>query len=236
MLPDYDKEARSAGSATRWQTETDRVHRHLKEDLTRTERLRNWWWYHRFHLLIALLVLLLLGYFAWQDAGVDDQDYHVAWVGITQLPLQEADALAQRLAAFGEDENGDGQVVVQIHQYCIDLSSNGEGQSGQEVLAAYNGLETDFSVYQSGIFLLEDPESFQSTYGALCRLDGTLPEDGESVESLVVAWEDIPALGELPVDCACSLGFRGVWDDSGAGEARLEDDWALWCSILGSME
>ncbi|MCD8008056.1 MAG: hypothetical protein LUF68_03850, partial [Clostridiales bacterium] len=62
------------------------------------------------------------------------------------------------------------------------------------------------------------------------------PAAAPRAPTLVVAWEDIPALGELPVDCACSLGFRGVWDDSGTGEARLEDDWALWCSILGSME
>ena len=46
--------------------------------------------------------------------------------------------------------------------------------------------------------LLEDPETFQTQYHTLCRLDGSLPEEGDdSTEDSVLAWNACPVLREL---------------------------------------
>lgn len=51
---------------------------------------------------------------------------------------------------------------------------------------------------ESYFFLLEDPEQFQKAYRSLCRLDGTLPAEGDySAEGTYLAWDDCPVLDNL---------------------------------------
>ncbi len=56
----------------------------------------------------------------------------------------------------------------------------------------------DIMERESYFFLLEDPEQFQKAYRSLCRLDGTLPAEGDySAEGTYLAWDDCPVLADL---------------------------------------
>lgn len=56
----------------------------------------------------------------------------------------------------------------------------------------------DIMERESYFFLLEDPEQFQKAYRSLCKLDGTLPAEGDdSAEGTYLAWDDCPVLANL---------------------------------------
>ena len=137
------------------------------------EKLRNFWFYYHKHLLIALAVVLIAGYFTAQKAGSPEPDYHI---GLVQaLPCTEEDLarLEGEFAALGEDTNGDGEVLVQIHTYFVDLADT----SGSAVLPEKNpvaALDADLVGGVSGIFLLEDVAAFRAVTGEILA-EGAAP-------------------------------------------------------------
>ena len=200
-----------------YETENDRIRKRLKETLTPREKLANWWFYHRFHVLIGALALLLVTYLIWQSAGTPAADYTVGWVGARELDSAAAEQIAQALAQYGEDLNGDGQVWVEIHQMPMDLAAVLErgGAGNEEERANILVLEADMSVCQSVIFLTNDPEA-------------------EDWENMVVAWSQCSGLGEQPVEGALYLGCRGCWQES--QRENWEQSRKLWENLLAAMK
>ena len=123
------------------------------------DKLRNFWYYYKKHTLIALAALLVIGYLSAQRLGSAKPDYHIGLVQALPLPDEELNALADTFAAAGEDLNGDGEILVQIHPFYVDLadSSDNAGVNNAQVVAA---LDADLIGNVSGIFLLENPETF----------------------------------------------------------------------------
>lgn len=122
-------------------------------------KIQNLWFYYKKHLLIALPVLLAVGYLFIQSAGSPEPDYHIGLVQAapcSDTDLQELEAL---FAAQAEDVNGDGTILVQIHTYFVDLADDtvNAGVNNAETVAA---LDADLVGHVSGIFLLEDLETF----------------------------------------------------------------------------
>lgn len=196
-----------------YETEADRIKRRLQQELTGRQRLENWWYYHWRHVLIALAAVAAAAYLGSNLASAVPEDYSVAWVGTHDLDDETRSALENTLSAYGEDVNGDGQVVVRIHQITLDLRAIGErGVSGQQEQGELMALEADLSCGQSAIFILEDPEAFQAYCGALLYLDGEEPAEGAADwENMTVTWQDV--LGPLPagLDISVWLGCRGCW-------------------------
>ncbi|MGM9593022.1 MAG: hypothetical protein ACI3U8_01575 [Candidatus Onthomonas sp.] len=218
-----------------YETENDRIRKRLKETLTPREKLANWWFYHRFHVLIGALALLLAACLIWQGIGTPAADYTVGWVGARELDSAAAEQIAQGLAQYGEDLNGDGQVWVEIHQMPVDLAAFLEqgGAGSEKVRANIMALEADMSVCQSVIFLTDDPAAFWAYSGALLYLDGTEPEAGaEDWENMVVAWSQCSGLGEQPVEGALYLGCRGCWQEN--QQETWEQSWQLWEKLLAA--
>ena len=161
-------------------------------ELTPAEKRKNWWHYHKWHVVIGVvllgiavnLILHALGF------GQIKPDYQVAYVGTNALPDDTAAAIESVFAALGEDLNGDGQVVVKLVQY----ASAGGADTG--VLTSTEvALTADLLECESYFFLLEDPERFQIAYRSLCRLDGSLPEEGDySARGTYLGWGQCPAL------------------------------------------
>lgn len=199
-----------------YETENDRIRKRLKETLTPREKLANWWFYHKFHVLIGALALLLVFYFLLQSRGTLPADYTVGWVGARDLDSAAAEQIAQALAQYGEDLNGDGQVWVEIHQMPMDLAAVLErgGAGNEEERANILVLEADMSVCQSVIFLTNDPEA-------------------EDWENMVVAWSQCSGLGEQPVEGALYLGCRGCWQES--QRENWEQSRKLWENLLAAM-
>lgn len=90
---------------------------------TKTEKAGNWWHYHKWQVVVVIVVLGILGAIVKDTFFRAKPDYQVAYVGIQELPVDTADALTAALETFCDDRNGDGQVLVQLNQYAIDLAS-----------------------------------------------------------------------------------------------------------------
>lgn len=170
-----------------------------QRELTRKERIANWWDYHIWHVVFGVAGVLLAGHLVLTALGVGKvkPDYQIAYVGHTALPSDTAAALESALASLGGDASGDGQTVVQLHQYIISTSGAEAATYGY---AAEATLLSDLEARDSYLFLLEDPEAFQARYISLALLDGTLPEEGDtSAEGTYLRWADCPVLAGLPL-------------------------------------
>ena len=201
-----------------------------KRELTAAEKRKNWWDYHKWMVAAgvgaaALLVVLICSALG---IGQTKPDYQVAYVGNAALPEETAKALETAFASFGEDLNGDGKVVVLLNQYAL---AAGDPQS---VMAAQARLMADLSAYESGFFLLADPEQFQQMYRFLSWPDGSLPEeDDPSAEGKCLPWDQCPALAGLDLGeyslgmeltgdsnelaSGLSLARRGPWTEKNEG-------------------
>lgn len=207
-------------------TEEQRVRQRLKETLTRRKKLANWWEYHKVHVAIAVTLLLFMAYFALQDRSIPDSDYTVAWVSGQALGDEAEENLSQMLSQFGQDLNHDGIIHVGIHQIQLDLGlviSRG-GTEGQQEYGELLALNSDLEVGQSGIFLTDDPASFQTYTGALLYRDGTQPEESAGDwENMVISWEQ-DGIGTV------YAGLRGCWKDGWA--ETWEQYRILWNALM----
>lgn len=207
-------------------TEEQRIRQRLKETLTRREKLANWWEYHKVHVAVAVTLLLFMAYFALQDRSIPDSDYTVAWVSGQALGDEAVENLSQMLSQYGQDLNQDGIIHVGIHQIQLDLGlviSRG-GTDGQQEYGELLALNSDLEVGQSGIFLTDDPASFQAYTGALLYRDGTQPqENAGDWENMVISWEQ-GGIGTV------YAGLRGCWKDSWA--ETWEQYRILWYALM----
>ena len=132
--------------------------------MDKRKKLQNFWFYYKKHLLTGLAVVMVLAYLGIQKITTVKPDYHIGLVrasACTDGMLQELEDL---FTSAGTDVNGDGQVLVQIHTYYVDLADQDEnaGVSNAEVVQA---LDADLIGGMSGIFLLEDAETFRRVTG-----------------------------------------------------------------------
>ena len=90
---------------------------------TRKERWANWWDYNLKWVIIIGIAAAFAAYnFIGQYFFVTKPDYNVAVVAPYYLPEDTVNALQDALAAYGEDRNGDGKVVVTLNVYTLDYS------------------------------------------------------------------------------------------------------------------
>lgn len=212
----------------KYRNEKPREHR----ELTPAEKRKNWWHYHKWHVVGGVVLVLLAASLLYQVLGIGQikPDYQFACVTQYALPDETVEALETELAKLGTDQNGDGRVVVYVNQYPLANSDP------QMVMAIQVKLMADLSESKSSFFLLDDPEKFQRDYQMLCRLDGSLPEDGDlTAEGTYYLWDDCPVLtgldlgtyslelisGETPGDGnevmrGLAVARRGFWSEQDA--------------------
>lgn len=179
---------------------------------------------------------------------VTKPDYNVAVVAPYYLPEDTVNALQDALAAYGEDRNGDGKVVVTLNVYTLDYSDT-ETQTESAAyltMAGTTKLATDVQGGLSSVFLLWDPAGFEESTGSLRYLDGTLPaaDSDEDWWNMVYKWDDCPVLagldlGDYGPDTTQSrsgssqeymsqfyVGMRGAWNSGTADNlAGGEEFW-----------
>lgn len=180
-------------SSEYWKWKFKDVQPEEKRELTPEEKRRNWWHYHKWHIAAGAVLIAIPCSIAWSALRQIKPDYQIAYVGENTLPDDTVTALETELAALGEDLDGDGRVVVRLAQY----ASSSRAEAGAAAAAEVR-LMADIMERESYFFLLEDPEQFQKAYRSLCRLDGTLPAEGDySAEGTYLAWDDCPVLDNL---------------------------------------
>lgn len=157
---------------------------------------KNWWHYHWLHVLIgAIIAAILLDMAAnMLHIGEVEPDYQIAYVGANELPADTAEAIERAFEALGQDENGDGQTVAELHQYVTPDADTGTDAATLAFTASMQ-LTNDFDDCKSYFLLLEDPDTFQQEYAALAELDGSAPAEGDT-DGLgkVYLWSECPAL------------------------------------------
>ena len=229
-------------------------YKHLNNEelqLTRAEKRANWWHYHKWHVLIGG-VLVVCALDITKDVlhiGETSPDYQIAYVGSASLPEDTVTALEDFFASIGEDLNGDGKIVVELHDYADNTSEeNSDGAYYQ--YASEVSLMADIEDCESFFFLLEDPESFEQAYDALAYLDGSLPEENaKDYENMYLAWTDssllaAASLGDYTTEAlgvsmsgssdelvsSLYLARRGFWNDSSC--QNQDGCETLWEKIL----
>lgn len=206
---------------------------------TRKERWANWWDYNLKWVIILGIAAAFVGYcFIGQYFLTTHADYNVAVVAPHYLPEATQTALQDALAAYGEDRNGDGKVVVKLNLYTMDFGN--EDSDAYLDMAGTTKLSTDIQGALSSIFILYDPAGFQQTTGTLRYLDGSLPEPGSDGDwwNMVYRWTDCPALtgldlGEYQADTTHAqggdsqeymaqfyVGMRGAWNSGTADNLK----------------
>lgn len=218
---------------------------------TRKERWNNWWDYNLKWVLIVAVAVGFVGYcFIGQYFFTVHPDYNVAVVAPYYLPEDTAAALQHQLATFGEDLNGDGDVVVTLNVYTVDYRGETASETDAYLtMAGTTRLAADVQGALSSIYILWDPAAFEENTGALRYLDGSLPAGGSDGDwwNMVYRWTDCPVLtgldlGEYGPDAAQSdtgdsqeymsrfyVAFRGAWN-SAAAESIAPGE-PLWQAI-----
>ena len=131
-------------------------------------KLKNFWYYYKIPVGIGLAVLVVGAYFALQSAGVPEPDYHIGLISAVPRSDAALAVLTDSFAAVGNDLNGDGQVLVKLHTYYVDLAddSPNAGVNNANPVAA---LDADLIGKVSGIFLAEDPQTLQTITGEIFK-------------------------------------------------------------------
>jgi len=142
-----------------------------EETMDYKAKLQNFWFYYRKHLLVALAVVLVLGYLGIQKRSAVQPDYHIGLVREIPCTEEELAALEATFVRAGTDVNGDGQVVVKLHTYYIDLADAEDAETVQ-------ALDADLIGKVSGIFLLEDVETFRSVTNGILAPGETPMDNG----------------------------------------------------------
>lgn len=141
-------------------------------------KLKNFWFYYKKHILVGLAVLAVLAYLGIQKALTPKPDYHIGLIQTVPCTEESLLQLEARFTEAGEDRNGDGEVLVQIHTYFVDLKE-GVDSSAMADANPVAALDADLIGNVSGIFLLEDAVTFQEITGGI--LEPVIPEFGQGL-------------------------------------------------------
>ena len=181
-----------------------------KKEYTKQEKAANWWYYHKLYVGIAVIAVVLVVWMVHDVVTRVRPDYRVGYVGSSNLPTDTVTALENTLAAYCDDRNGDGKVVVELVQYNLDFDSESENTDAYTQMADVTRLSADLSSEDGPyIFIMQDTDyaqQFAETTGDLQYLDGTMP-DTENVDEddnvivdwtkMVYRWTDCPVLAGL---------------------------------------
>lgn len=159
--------------------------------------MRNWWYYHKWYVICGVILLGILLDLAENGLGRKKPDLQIAYVGDSALPEDTAAALEQAFASLLTDFNGDGRVLVQLHQYVRPPQSQ-DADAAYYRMTSEISLMGDISDCDSYLFLTDDPEKLQREFHILACPDGSCPEEGDySVEGKALPWRDLSALDSL---------------------------------------
>ena len=149
----------------------------------------HWFSYHWGWFVLAGVLALLALYFYTGRTVEADPDYRISWVGSTELSETEQDAVCSVMSSLGSDQNGDGEVTVDLVQYIIDFQPDEDTADTALSYSALMKLMADLELKDCYLFLIEDPEAFQRSTGVLQYLDGSIPGEEEDYEA--AHWEEM---------------------------------------------
>ncbi|MBQ6503553.1 MAG: hypothetical protein IJI57_06540 [Flexilinea sp.] len=133
------------------------------------KRINNFWYYYKVPTIIFLLVFAAGIYLFLTHRQSVVSDYDVAIVSPRGCSDEQLEKLRSALEQAGQDQNGDGQVVVTVHLYRFALGADGQDAK------AVAGLDADLVGKMSGIFFTEDPAQFEASANGLGKAADAVP-------------------------------------------------------------
>ena len=193
-------------------------------EYTKQENAANWWHYHWMWVVIGVVAVLLAAWIIKDTVFQTRPDVQIAYVGLHDLPADTVTALQDALTPYCTDVNGDGKVVVQVDSYTVDFDAENTSTDAYYQMAGVTRLSAELaSGGKTYIFLLEDPEDFETQTGALQYLDGTVPDAPETTDAdwreMVYRWTDCPVLTGL--DLGSYEGLTLMDDVTGTNQSVL---------------
>ena len=136
------------------------------------KKLQNFWYYYKVPAIIALIVMAAGIYlFLLQHRSVES-DYHAAIVSPQSPSADQLERIQKALEGIGQDQNGDGSVVVTLRVFRFAIGEDGQGIN--EAAA----LDADLVGNQSGLFFVNDPEKFEKSTNGIGKAADAVPVSG----------------------------------------------------------
>lgn len=174
-------------------------------ELTPKQKRANWLDYHWKHIIASIVAVVVAAWFLHDYLSQVHPDYQVGIV--SRMPISEdaCNALGNELAAYGEDLNGDGQVLVDVLHYAVDLRTTDEmtAEEQQSIdpmiqAAGQTRLVGDVQMGETLVYLTDNAEGLHRISGLLSDENGELvPEDADISQALLYSWKDCPNLESL---------------------------------------
>ena len=156
---------------------------------------------------LLLAALLAAGWYLQNRLTEVRPDHVVTVVGRVQPDEALLDELRARLEAVSADENGDGQVAVEVRGVWLDLAALREGGDLARLMeSSEERLNADFYLGESMVFLVDDPAGLEQLYGCFRYLDGTDPQEGD-----VARVEDFALPAEESLLAGLPPPAEGAW-------------------------
>ncbi len=118
-----------------------------KRVYTAKEKRQNFMHYHKWYFIGGAIVLVFLIFFIHDIMSVEEPDFQIAVITEQTLPEDALTALENEFAAYISDLNGDGDVIMSVVQYNLQISTPEELAALDAEFAgestAQNSEETD---------------------------------------------------------------------------------------------
>ena len=137
------------------------------------------------------------------------------------------------IAAAVDDVNGDGKVKVNVKSIWLALDYDGQDSSLRKLMeSSEDKLNSDFYLCESMIFIVDDPAAMEQRYGCFRLLDGTDPQEGDSlsVSDFAVLLDDTALAGVQSKSGAEWYVARRL--SEGVEEESLTTGDALWEKLI----
>lgn len=159
--------------------------------------MENFWYYHKWHFICWLLVAIAIVFCVAQCASIKKYDYNIVLFSYTELLDEQKQKMADYIAKFGEDIDGDGQVTVGF----TDCSYDKESTPHKLAEARIGRLQSTLIAEPNMLLFLTDEKSFEFLNGlfdgelfaniGLSHNDGKAVVFGEEFYNSTIILDDI---------------------------------------------
>lgn len=205
----------------------------MPRELTPAEKRANWWHYHWYYVVLIAAAVAAVGHFVWSRVTEVEPDYTVAVVSRTDPDTAFLAEVEERLEALADDVNGDGKVKVNVKGIWLAVDYYEGDASLQKLMqSSEDKLNSDFYLCESTIFLVDDPAAMEQKYGCFQMLDGTDPQevDTVAVADFAVPLEDTALTGVQGGDGTVWYAARRL--NEGMDASAIDRTRTLWEKLL----
>lgn len=186
---------------------------------TKKDKWNNFWFYHRVHVALVVVAVLFVAYLIYDMVTKVNPDYNVAILSSQYVSTDLTDMLSDELEKYGEDLNGDGQVVVQVNVFEILQGDAADSVDVNMQMAGVVKFQADLQMGESYLYLTDDVSfiAYGREEGVFAYLDGTpVPEGATDYENMRLPMSECKGLADTEIGQIFqdfSLSVREVRDD-----------------------